>query len=581
MKTTALLALALLAGAAPVPAQTMKWADPLAQPSPVVRGRAWDAELAGGYRRLPARAQALVREPLWDLSLQSAGLSVAFRSNAPEIRVRYVPGSKSLAMPHMPATGVSGLDLYATDADGRRRWCEGKYAFGDTVTYVWRNLSYATSPALGYEYHLSLPLYNSVEWMEVGVPDGALFRFLPASAEKPLVVYGTSIAQGACASRPGMAWASILGRETEHPVVNLGFSGNGRLEPEMFSLLAEIDARLYIVDCLPNMTGDRVPLVRDRVVAGVRKLRERSQAPVLLVEHSGYAGAEASDAAERTYRPANAELRRALGDLRAEGVEGLYLLTKEEIGLTMDAMVEGVHPSDLGMRLYADAYLRKVREILREDASAPFAPRKQQRDPYDWAARHEQVLALNRESAPDIVLIGNSITHYWGGEPEASIVRGADSWERLFRGKAARNLGFGYDRIENALWRVHHGELDGYRARKVFLLVGTNNLDRNTDDEIADGVGRLVAAVRDRQPRARVYVCGVLPRAWAEARVARLNQVLALRLRAEEATFVDLSSAVLRPDGRVDGSLFTDGLHPNAEGYARLAGALAPWVEEE
>ena len=203
-----------------------------------------------------------------------------------------------------------------------------------------------------------------------------------------------------------------------------------------------------------------------------------------------------------------------------------------------------------------------------------FKPLTQQRDSYNWKERHEQVLKLNKEKAPQILLIGNSITHYWAGEPTASLARGTDSWEKLFKGKVVRNLGFGWDRIENALWRIYHGELDGYGAEKVILLMGTNNLDKNTNDEIIDGINELVRAVRHHQPKAQIYVAGILPRAWQESRVAALNELLQVRLPADEATYIDMSTEFLQPDGRIINELFTDGLHPNKEGYQRMAKML-------
>lgn len=207
------------------------------------------------------------------MSKQSAGLSVVFRSNAPEIKVRYGI-SGGFAMPHMPSTGVSGVDLYAIDQNGRERWCAGKYHFADTVTYSYSNLTYDTRDR-GYEYHLYLPLYNDVKWMEIGVPDSCALTFEPASLEKPLVVYGTSVAQGACASRPGMAWSTIVERELGHPVINLAFSGNGKMEPEVYDLLAEIDAKLFIIDCMPNLPGEESVMVYPRTLDGIRKLRKK------------------------------------------------------------------------------------------------------------------------------------------------------------------------------------------------------------------------------------------------------------------------------------------------------------------
>jgi lysophospholipase L1-like esterase len=187
---------------------------------------------------------------------------------------------------------------------------------------------------------------------------------------------------------------------------------------------------------------------------------------------------------------------------------------------------------------------------------------------------------LNKEKAPEIVLIGNSITHYWGGEPTAHIVRGQDSWDKLFKGKEVRNMGFGYDRIENALWRIYHGELDGYQAKKVILLMGTNNLGRNTNDEIIDGINELVRAVRHRQPKAEIYVAGILPRSGQEARVAALNELLQARLKSDEATYIDMTSEMIQPNGRIIKELFTDGLHPNKEGYQRMAKMLEKVIKE-
>ena len=201
MKTTRLQLslLALFLGCASLQAQ-YKWADPLKQDFHTVRGQAWQDELKDSYARLPQRAEDKVRKPLWDLSRQSAGLSVVFRSNASEIKVRYVVKG-GLSMPHMPATGVSGIDLYATDNNGQERWCAGNYSMGDTIVYNFRGLSYAAKSGNGFEYQLFLPLYNSVSWMEIGVPADASFRFLPVSG----LIRHFHCARSLCfASRHGM-----------------------------------------------------------------------------------------------------------------------------------------------------------------------------------------------------------------------------------------------------------------------------------------------------------------------------------------------------------------------------------------
>ncbi len=567
MKKRYALLLLLLIGSLHTQAQ-IKWSNPLDQPFPVIRGRAWHNEQQGTYARLPLKAKNLVNKAVWNLSQQSAGLSIAFYSNSPEIKIKYtVTGGRSMA--HMPATGVSGVDLYATDRNGGSRWCAAKYSLGDTLVYTYDGLTYEDASNKGYEYTLFLPLYNSVSFLEIGVKDNASISFIPVSEEKPLVVYGTSIAQGACASRPGMAWINIINRTMEHPVVNLGFSGSGKLEKELFELLAETDAKLYIIDCMPNMISPAdTAVIAERILTGIKTLRTRNQAPVLLVEHSGYMNEYTSDRAEASYRASNRQLRKAYNTLMQQEPD-IYYLTKEEIGLSMDAMVEGVHPSDLGMQQYADSYVKKIREILKEETGTESTciPCKQQRDPYDWQARHEQILKLNRTDSPEAVIIGNSIVHYWAGEPLAHQQRGKHAWSRLFKGTKVHNLGFGWDKIENVLWRIYHGELDGYEAKNIFMLIGTNNLQFNTDHEIIEGIVFTAKAIRERQPSAKLHVIGILPRKGQEQRIAHINTELQQELVKSNAIYIDLTPFLTKRDGRIDESLFGDGLHPNEKGY--------------
>lgn len=558
-----------------------KWENPANQKYSVVRGQAFQEELKGTYVRLPQRAKEKVRQAVWDLSRQSAGLSIAFRSNAPEIKVRYVVNG-SFSMPHMPATGVTGLDMYATDANGRSRWCKGNYAFGDTITYTYSSISYEADSGQGYEYQLFLPLYNTVTWMNIGIPADKTLTFLPVSLEQPIVIYGTSIAQGACASRPGMAWGNIVNRVLEHPVINLGFSGNGKLEPELFALLSEINAKLYIVDCMPNLAGvEASKVIYDRTLAGVKQLRAKRQAPILLVEHSGYTNEFSSKSAKESYQVANTELRKAYDTLVKEGISNLYYMTKEECGLSMDGMVEGVHPSDLGMQQYADGYIRKIKEILHEDHSAltTCTPCKQQRDSYNWNDRHEEQLKLNQEgNAPEILMIGNSITHFWGGEPTARIQTGLDSWEELFKGKKVRNLGFGWDRTENVLWRIYHGEMDGYQAKKIFMMLGTNNLQANSDEEIIKGISEITDAIHQRQPQAKLYILAIYPRKDLEDRVKQFNPKLERAMKEKKITYINLAPQLTDKNGKIDVSLFSDGLHPNKIGYQKIAKALKKYL---
>lgn len=346
--------------------------DPATDPAHVLEGRAWPDEVKDFYDRLPARAEKTVRKAVWDLSKNSAGLQWRFISDAPEIVVKYIVAGP-LQMPHMPATGVSGVDLYAKDKGNNWLWAAGKYSFKDTIVYRFTGLSAGEK-----EYVLYLPLYNTVKWMQIAVPKQCLFTPLPAREQQPIIVYGTSIAQGGCASRPGLAWTNILGRKLEWPVVNLGFSGNGRLEPEIIDMLSEVDAKVYVLDCLPNLTGGYVVNgeLRKRIVQAAQRLREkRPSTPILFVEHDGYTDGDINPGRWKDYTAANKILDQAIDSLRRKGVKGLYLLKNEAIGQDIESTVDGTHPNDIGMMHYADACKKAIVNIFKENSGrVPLLP---------------------------------------------------------------------------------------------------------------------------------------------------------------------------------------------------------------
>jgi len=328
-----------------------------------VEGKGW-TDTKSFYDRLPAKAEGVVRGPVWSLSRHSAGMCVRFVTDANEIQARWELRSKSLAMPHMPATGVSGLDLYVKDGDGKWKWLAvgrpTKFPV-NSATLV-KDISEETR-----EYLLYLPLYNGVSSVEIGLPEGYTFRKAPAYPDdrKPIVFYGTSITQGGCASRTGMVHTAIIGRRLNYPVVNLGFSGNGRMEPEMADLLAELDPSAYVLDCLPNMNGQAVA---ERVEPFVRKLRKaHPDTPILFVEDRTYSDAFFIQSRRQRNAENRRELHKVYSRLNSEGVEHLYYLPGNRLlGDDRDnlATVDGSHPTDLGFMRQAEAFCEALGPIL-------------------------------------------------------------------------------------------------------------------------------------------------------------------------------------------------------------------------
>jgi lysophospholipase L1-like esterase len=481
----------------------------------------------------------------------------------------------------MPTTGVSGIDMYQINQDGESNYCFGGYSFRDTIAYTYSNLQPAKYHKRGHEYHVALPLYNSVSWMEIGTKEGSEFKFVPVSKEKPILLYGTSIAQGACASRPSRAWSNIVQRNLELPLINLGFSGNGRLEPEVIDFINQNEAQVYILDCIPNLCDRATPEeVKKLVKAAVAQIRSKHAEPILLVEHAGYSNGTTEPARKESYSKANIAQKEAFDEMMKEGAKELYYLSREDMEFPADGWVDYVHPSDYGMQAQADAVTAKLRDILRLPADKSISttyPVSQRREPdtYEWKERHEAMLQAVRDRSPKKVIIGNSITHYWGGTPSHARQWGKETWAKFMEPAGIQNLGCGWDRIENVLWRIEHGELDGYEAEEVILMIGTNNYNLNTDQEIVDGLRYLVRAIKGKQPGAKVKVVGILPRRDAEKWVKDINKTIKKMAKEENCQYVEAGKGLLLSNGKIDESLFIgDGLHPSDKGYATIAPAL-------
>lgn len=315
-----------------------------------IEGKGWE-ETESNYDRLPLKAKGMVRKPVWGHSHSSAGILIRFRTDAKAIQVRWTLTKKSLAMPHMPATGVSGIDLYARDQASRLRFCGNGLPTGVT-----NEASFSLPESK--EYVLYLPLYNGVKLLEIGVPKEKSLSKLP-SPSLSIVFYGTSITQGACASRPGMAATSIVSRELGVTVINLGFSGNGKMEKEMAELLSELDPAIYVLDCLWNMTPQEVS---ERVEPYITRLREtRPTTPIILAEDSSFRNLPSKK---------GDILRKIFAKLTKKGDKNLYLLpNKLMLGEDSDGTVDGLHPNDLGMTRQAAVFMTFIEPILKKKSN--------------------------------------------------------------------------------------------------------------------------------------------------------------------------------------------------------------------
>jgi GDSL-like Lipase/Acylhydrolase family/N-terminus of Esterase_SGNH_hydro-type len=317
-----------------------------------------DQERDRWFDRLPSSAESAVTPNVWNLSRDSAGMMVRFRTDANAIHVHYKLRKANLAMPHMPATGVSGVDLYARDNDGIWKWVQvTKPAKQEVKAEIVSGLAPGDR-----EYAAYLPLYNGVEFMSIGVPQNAKFENL-APREKPIVFYGTSITHGACASRPGIVHTAILGRHLDRAVVNLGFSGNGRMDEAVGNYLVQIDAAAYVIDCLPNMNPQEVS---KKCIPLVKQIRQaKPSTPILLVEDRRMTNDWILPAKAKFHTENHAALRQAYDTLVREGDTHLHYIPGDHLyGDDTEGATDASHANDLGFMRQADVFEPILRAAL-------------------------------------------------------------------------------------------------------------------------------------------------------------------------------------------------------------------------
>ncbi len=320
-----------------------------------VQGRPFE-DAGRFYSRLPARAEGLVEPAVWNLALQSTGLRVEFVTDSTRIaaRVAYLEGSSG-----GNDLRSSSLDLYV-ERDGRCGWVGAgpKPQGAEWEAELRRGL-----PAVRSRYTLYLPHGAAIEHLAVGVEPGAAIEPAPASAHKPLCFYGTSIVHGFNASRPGMTYPAILGRRLGRPFLNMGFSGNARMQPPVVELLAELDPSVYVVACLENMWPDAIEPGTLNLAHVLRAAHPDT--PIVLMENIVYQATYMLEDTRGGWGPKNERLRAAYEQLVAEGVTGLHYIEGDRLlGEDGEAAVDGTHPTDLGFFRMANALEPILRKLV-------------------------------------------------------------------------------------------------------------------------------------------------------------------------------------------------------------------------
>ena len=352
---------------ASVDSNGVKWIDGRYLP---LEGRMF-SDVDHYYDRLPRNVSTNINPGVRTMKHFTSGMLFRFVTDSSNLHFRWMPYSLIMSRPHMPSTGVSGIDVYRQDDDGR--WL---YVKTGIINDAKRGGSLSVKWKPGTSCIVNLPIYNGVESFTLGIDSNATVKALgprKSGIEKPVVFYGTSVTHGGCCSRPGLSFVNIVGRYYDVPVVNLGFSGSGRLEFDMSRHLADIDASCYVIDCLFNIGGYRdlpdfadikdrrgpICALKQRYEPFLRALRAaRPGVPIIMADRCDV----------YTTKPdIKDEFSRSLyKKLIAEGWKDLYYLSKDDMySGDLEGTVDGTHPNDLGMMTMAKAFGNAVANALK------------------------------------------------------------------------------------------------------------------------------------------------------------------------------------------------------------------------
>lgn len=308
------------------------------------------------FHRLPKKSKTDISELLWDLSKCPAGMSIRFITNSTAIHLKWVVLDSPIAnRNHMASTGVKGIDLYFKNDDNwqyvntaRPNGKEFQELLVDNMDGKWR------------EFRMYLPLYIELTDLKIGITSNSQIKRACQSDSKPIVFYGTSITQGGCASRPGMAYTNIISRKLNIECVNFGFRGNGQMDPEIGNILKQVEARFYVIDCLPNMSASQIKERTRALVEIIRK--EQRTVPIVFVENLMYEKGSLDILTRNTIIEKNKTLRIEYEKMIKEGIQAVFYISGENaLGTDHEATVDGIHFTDLGFLRYADFLIQNFR----------------------------------------------------------------------------------------------------------------------------------------------------------------------------------------------------------------------------
>lgn len=401
-------------------------------------------------------------------------------------------------------------------------------------------------------------------------------------------------------NRSGKLWEE---RYVSRNAINMGYSGdqtrhvlwridNGEMnhfKPKVAVVMIGTNNAQHQRGGSPQQTADGVRAIIDRIHA-------KSPETKVLLLGIFPRGANANDRWRLVNDKTNAIISKFHNGNSVHFLDISSAFLDKNGNLSKSIMPDLLHPNEAGYKIWADAMEPKLKELLQASKapgaaynSAVVPVPKLENDFYDWHQRHEQVKELvAKRKDTQLIFIGDSITHMFGGLPKSRIARGASIWEQNYAQYNPINMGFGWDRTQNMLWRLENGALEGISPKVAVVLAGTNNLTgtnnapTNTPEEIVAGIKKICETVHRKSPKTKILLLGVLPRHGEELneKIFEINKLILALKKERYITVKILWKKFADKNGQQNMKYFHDKAHPNARGYQLWAETIEPTLKQ-
>lgn len=304
------------------------------------------------FKKLPSKIKYL--------STHSCGLAIGFVTNSTIVAVKWtVKPDKPSA--NLSAIAQKGLDLYI-----KRNgvWEFAGVGIPDLNENSCEGLIVQNMDSQSKECLLYLPLFSEVKSLEIGIEEDSSIFPLQYPFKKKVLIYGSSIVHGAEASRPGTTYVAKLSRRTGIDFINLGFSGNARMENSMADCLASLNADAYLLDCVPNVTAGQVVERTAYIVKTIRKAHPK--VPIIVMQSIAMDIGNFDAEKKNDLRMKNELILAEVEKLWHAGMQELYFIEGEKlIGYDHEGTGDGIHPNDLGFERMAACLSSQLLDILK------------------------------------------------------------------------------------------------------------------------------------------------------------------------------------------------------------------------